>query len=134
MNKSKVTILFLSDNQDAYTRNASEVREALRSGGEYYIDGMVSVPVGHYKERLGEAFSQSQIEEHPDLNGEPKWNGLFFQRSSRTGDLIILDDNIYLIKMIGFEWIAASISISDLQLADNPDQQKSETFFGYPRC
>jgi len=134
MNESKVTILFIRDSQHSYTRSAAEVKEALRSGGEYYIAGMVNVPVGHYEDRLGNAFSQSQIEEHGDPADHPKWNGLFFQRSSRTGDLIILDDNIYIIKMIGFEWIAATPILGDLQLAENPDRLPGSSFDGKPRC
>ena len=48
-----------------------------------------------------------------------EWNGKFPQRSTMAGDIVIANDNVFVVAGCGFDWVGAEITFGDLKLAKN---------------
>ncbi len=48
-----------------------------------------------------------------------EWNGKFSQRSTMVGDIVIVENNVFVVANCGFDWVGATITFGELNLAKN---------------
>lgn len=126
-----VKVLHLLNTRDNHIDWRKDVIRMLTNGeyclaGEIEVDdSMVDINAGSneliYAGVLDGAYLKTQNDAHPNpvtgySDGMPQygpavWNGVFAQRSSMIGDLIVVDGHIFRVQGVGFKFIICEASL-----------------------